>query len=216
LRLSTLLGGIAVLAIQAVLGFNLQRSEYLPSPPPLSQFSNDLAGWQAVQDGVVDPDALAMLAPDDVLNREYRRKDSNQAVTLFIAYYKTRHRARNAHDPKVCLPGSGWNSMESRIVDVPVGLPYVTIPVNYLLIQRGLSKNVALYWYQTHRGPETQIQILNLDRIIETIRDNRTDMALVRIVAPVEGNDVASARAAATSYASSIYRSIEKQFPLRQ
>ena len=67
--------------------------------------------WNQFQDGVLDPEAYAVLAPDDVLNRTYRDASAANDLSLFIAYYKTQLRAKNAHDPKVCL--CDWEGIRS-------------------------------------------------------------------------------------------------------
>ena len=205
------LAGIGVLAIQGLVMMALARSEYLPSPPPLSDFPASIGQWQATQDIALEPDVLEMLTPDDVLNREYT---NNQAsISLFIAYYKTQHKAGQAHDPKVCLPGSGWNPVISKTIEIPVLDSSASFPANYYVIEKDTLKAVVVYWYQSYNHVVAQQQILKLDRVIDTLKTHRTDMALVRIVVPIEESDVPAAADRAIRFAQSIYPLLLRQFP---
>jgi EpsI family protein len=154
-----------------------------------------------------------MLGPDDFLNRNYRFTDRNLEGNLFIAYYKTQHGVKTVHDPKVCLPASGWNPKASETINVPVSPSGGTIPANYYLIAKGSVQSVVLYWFQSHKRVVAQEQILHFDRIIDTIVDNRTDMAMIRIVVPVRGDAIAEAKDAAIRFATLIYPQARKQFP---
>jgi len=205
-------GAAAILAAQAVLSYGLARVEYLPSPPPLALFPRALGEWNQARDVPVDPVQLAMLAPDDVLSRDYMRPDEPAPLSLFIAYYRSQHSIGGAHDPKVCLPGAGWNPLASKVWQIEVAGAARPIPVNYYLISRNRQQAVVLYWFQTHRGVTPYEQWLRLQRVWQTLVDRRTDMALVRIVAPVE-DDLARASARAVRFAALAYPAIQQQFP---
>jgi EpsI family protein len=205
------LAGIGILAIQGMVMLALSRSEYLPSPPLLSDFPASISPWQAAQDIALEPDVLEMLTPDDVLDRDYT---NNQAsISLFIAYYKTQHKAGQAHDPKVCLPGSGWNPVISKTIEIPVPDSSTLFPANYYVIEKDTLKAVVVYWYQSYNHVVAQQQMLRLDRVIDTLKTHRTDMALVRIVVQIEESDVPAAADRATRFAQSIYPLLLRQFP---
>jgi hypothetical protein len=42
-----------------------------------------------------------------------------------------------------------------------------------------------LYWYQTHKRAIARGEELRFFRVVDTVADHRSDMALVRIVVPV-------------------------------
>src|SRR5215471_1312233 len=85
-----------ILAVQAVASYTLTRDPYLPSPPPLLSLPLQMDAWTQVQDGVIEPEVQQMLGPDDVLSREYVNAGRKQGANLFIAYYKSQLRSRNA------------------------------------------------------------------------------------------------------------------------
>ena len=208
----TLLIGFLILAGQAAISLLLIREEYLPSPPPLSAFSDRIGSWQTTTNVDIDIESYQALSPDDVLNRVYTREDKVSSASMFIGYYKTQHRAKNAHDPKVCLPGGGWTPEVNteRSIRLPSG---GLASVNYYVISKGGVRNVVIYWFQTHKGPKVGEQGLRLQRVMDTWRENRTDMALVRIVVPVAGAQLEKATGFAVELAESSYPEILKQFP---
>lgn len=209
---SVLIGAVGILALQAVLTYGLARVEYLPSPPPLALFPRAFGEWTAARDVAVDPGQLAMLAPDDALNRDYLRDGETPDISLFIAYYRSQHSLGGAHDPKVCLPGSGWAPQASQVWRIEVeGVPE-RVPVNYYVIERNRQRAVVIYWFQTHREVTPYEQWLRLKRVWQTLVEHRTDMALVRIVAPVEG-EVEEAAARAVRFAALAFPAIQRQFP---
>jgi EpsI family protein len=161
-RRKLLVTGIGILSAQGLASVALSRAEYLPSPPPLSGLPSEIGEWTRTEDVEVHPTALEMLAPDDVLNRDYVNR-SGTPLNLFIGYYKTHHRSRNAHDPKVCLPGSGWKEVESRIVEIAVPGEAKPIPVNYYLVTMNGPRYLVLYWYQNHNRAVVDAPILRLD-----------------------------------------------------
>jgi EpsI family protein len=207
------LTGIGILAIQGVLMFALSRPENLPSPPPLADFPSSIGRWEAAGENILEPDVIEMLTPDDVLNRDYIDADQTATVSLFIAYYKTQLKAAHAHDPKVCLPGSGWNPVVSKTIEIPAGESNPSFLVNYYVIAKEPLKAVVVYWYQIYDRVVAQEQVLRLNRVFDALRVHRTDMALVRIVVPVEPGDLDLATSRASLFAESIYPLLRRQFP---
>ncbi len=208
-------GGVAILAAQAAASYSLERKPFLPVTPPLATLPQQLGNWSFTQDGVIEPEVLEMLGPDDALTREFRLAGSDTRFSLFVSHYKTQLRAKNAHDPKVCLPGSGWNPRASRVLDVrlPDGS---TFPVNYYRIAKGSAEAVVLYWFQTHDQVLVFEQQLRAHRVWSAIRENRTDMALVRIVLPVDENGVEVAERRAVDLATLVYPEMRPFFPAQE
>ena len=205
-----------ILAIQAGASYCLHREPYLPSPPPLTTLPLRLGDWTQVRDGSVEPEALLMLGPDDALVREYQLGAGRDTASVFVAYYKTQLRSRNAHDPKVCLPGAGWNPTMSRVIEVPAAPHARSFPVNYYRIVRESSQAVVLYWFQTYNGVYTFEQQLRAHRLLDSAIDNRTDMALVRIIIPIGEAGVQTADARATDLAQLLYSQMLSYFPPKE
>lgn len=215
-RSSALLcAGVGILAVQAVASLVFHRQPFLPSPPPLVLLPMHLGDWQQVQDASLDPEVLEALSPSDSLDRQYRL-DSGQAADLFVAYYKSQLQTKGAHDPKVCLPGAGWNPRESRLIDVSVPGSNRSFPVNDYRIAKDGAEEIVLYWFQTYNGVYTFEQQLKAHRVLDAIAANRTDMALVRIVVPVDADGVDVATQRATQLAQLVYPQMLPYFPAKE
>jgi len=205
--------GMAILAAQGMLMYALSRTEYLPSPPALSDFPASIGRWEASGDSALAPEVLEMLTPDDVLDRNYIDTTRSAVLSLFVAYYKTQLKAAHAHDPKVCLPGSGWNPVLSKTIQIPAGDSDASFSANYYLISKEPQEAVVVYWYQLYDRVVDQEQVLRLKRVFDTLKAHRTDMALIRIVVQVEDADVRTATDRATQFARSLYPLLRRQFP---
>lgn len=206
---------LLILTAQAALTHKLSRVEYLPTPGPLNEnIPVTIGDWGRLQDGVLDPEAYEMLAPDDVLNRTYRHVAGGTDLSLFIGYYRTQLRAKNAHDPKVCLPGAGWNPIVSKQVSVPIAERSEPINVNYYVVAKGGEQALVLYWFQNHKTAYATEQGLRFSRVLDNLMENRTDMALVRIVIPSSKIGLDAATESASQFVSRLYPSLTKQFPV--
>jgi EpsI family protein len=214
MRRNALLGAVVLIFVaQAIASRALHREPFLPAPPPLADLPLQLGSWERFGEESIPPETLAMLGPDDYLARQYQIPGNPQQAELFVAYYKTQIQSKNAHDPKVCLPGAGWNPVESRLASVSLPNSGFTFPVNYYRIKKEETEQVVLYWFQTPKGVYTFEQQLRAHRVLDAILDNRTDMALVRIIVPVTAHDVSAADASAIRLAQSVYTSMLPYFP---
>jgi EpsI family protein len=186
---------VLLLITQAMLMYSLSRKEIIPASPGFERFPAVIASWKFTDVLPLDPVSARVLGADGILNRVYREDGSQRPLNLFLAYYKTQHGAQ-AHDPEECLPGAGWKPSFSTVVDLPVESAFKA-PVNYYVIVRGSDRDIVVYWFQTHKRVLADEQKLHLYRILDTITDHRTDMALIRIVIPVldDGVDLAGRKA---------------------
>jgi EpsI family protein len=202
-----------ILGAQLMASRILRRDPFLPSTPPLADLPVHLGAWERQSEEAIGPEALELLGPDDYLARRYQVQGGNEQAELFVAYYRTQLQSKNAHDPKVCLPGSGWNPVESRLDRVQLPGSRYSFPVNYYRIKKEESEQVVVYWFQTPKGVYTFEQQLRAHRVLDAIIDNRTDMALVRIIVPVARQGVSAANTSAIGFAQSVYKSMLPYFP---
>lgn len=164
----------------------------VPPTPPLSLMPQTLGHWSA-RDIPLDSDTLAVLGDGRFLNRVYSNygPDGRQVeppVSLFIGYFPTQRSGQSIHSPQNCLPGAGWSFLSSRVINLPGvnGQPY---PVGEYLIGNAGEKQVVLYWYLAHGRSVANDYLAKLYMMVDAVRWNRTDGALVRIVTPVNSNE---------------------------
>jgi len=110
-------------------------------------------------------------------------------VGLYVGYYATQRQGASIHSPLNCLPGAGWvptqKSYESVIVPTDKGGSR-TVQLNRIVIEKGLDRQLVLYWYQSHGRVVASEYWGKMYSVLDAIRINRTDAALVRIVVPVD------------------------------
>ncbi|RMH35333.1 MAG: EpsI family protein [Nitrospirae bacterium] len=111
-------------------------------------------------------------------------EEAIQPVWLYVGYYQSQRTGVTYHSPKNCLPGAGWQIIDSRPLTIPVP-DGRTITINNVLIQKGLDRQVILYWYHDRGRVIANEYWAKAYLIWDAITRNRTDGALVRISIPV-------------------------------
>jgi len=154
--------------------------------------------WHGRDAGPLDDETRAILAADSYLNRSYQI--ATTSVGLYVAYYAHQRPGVSIHSPLHCLPGTGWEAVDVTTRTL-VRADGSTGKLRRLLVRKGRDRAVVLYWYAVHGrmlGSELASKAWLLH---DSLRFNRSDAALVRIVVPVtesvdsaEGEGVAFAR----------------------
>jgi EpsI family protein len=170
------------------------RSEPEQIRQSLEKLPLDLGPWHGRLKPSFDEEVLASLGVDDYLSRVYSRPDG-AVVDCYIGYYKSQRQGDTMHSPLNCLPGAGWNPVERGDLQVALSKggangstaasPRHSIEVNRIIIQKGLNKQVVLYWYQSHGRVIASEYWGKIFTVIDAIRINRTDAAMVRVISPV-------------------------------
>ena len=207
---------VLLLLFVAVQGFALRavlRPESTPSVvvAPLTALPSVLPGWNSAGDYAMEPNIEQILHPDDYLIRDYQ-DPTGRKVNLFIGYFKTQRTGHMPHSPKNCLPGTGWTPHEAKTTELRSSDGTV-MTVNQYLVQRGSSRSVVLYWYQTHKRVIASEYKARVFLVIDSMKDNRSDTALVRLVSPVVDDDLASATNAALSLAPLVNDALRRHIP---
>jgi len=169
----------------------LSHGEPVLSKKPFSGFPlaiNDR--WEGKELGI-ERDILDVLKLTDYMMRVYVPVRTEQAVSgfrlpvyLYVGFYESQRTGATYHSPKNCLPGAGWQFVEA--VPAVVAGPYgADVTVNKVLIQKGLDKQVILYWYQDRGRVMASEYWAKAYLIWDAMTMHRTDGSLVRISLPV-------------------------------
>jgi len=162
----------------------------LPTPP-LGNLPVQLGPWKLQDEQALEPGVLAYLRPDSYVLRNYSKASgANGAINLFVAYFKSLQNSYGPHSPRVCLPGSGWLVRSSRIRPVPMPGRPEGIPVNEYVLEKNNDSILVLYWYQNDRNIWAEEFKAKLVLLPDLIRYRRSDVSLVRLVAPLQGSEV--------------------------
>lgn len=172
--------------LAATAGFHLlPHGREISLPKPLASLPLALGQWHGVE-VPFEESMVRALAVDDYVNRVYQGED-REPVGLYIGYYKSQRTDENLHSPQNCLPGAGWQplSADHLWLKSPDGR---AVSVNRYLIQKGLNRQIVLYWYQSHGRTIASEYEARIDMVVDAIYLHRTDAALVRINTPMTGN----------------------------
>jgi EpsI family protein len=211
---STILILSAVLAGQAGAYFAFTKSEKVAPGRPLVQLPEQMGSWVKVQEGVIDEATQEVLKADDTLNRSYASSTAGTGANLFVASFRSQRTGAAPHSPKNCLPGSGWTPIVNDHILVSLPGRAEPIEVNRYIIQRGDSKSLVLYWYQSRDRAVANEYKAKLYTMVDAVKDNRTDTALVRVVIGLSGNDSnEKAQAAAEDFIRSFYAPLRQFLP---
>jgi len=198
-----------VLALAAAYVQVSARAE-VPMKASLDAVPMTVGGWSGAAAGELSEDTLAVLGADSYIERIYTSDRAGVPVGLFVGFYGRQRQGDTIHSPLNCLPGTGWTTLAHAKVTVPVGSS--PIEVNRLLVGKGYQRYEVLYWYES-RGRAVASEYTNKMLLVaDAIRFNRSDGAIVRVMAPV-GRSAERAERATTDFVQAIYPSLREHLP---
>jgi EpsI family protein len=192
-----------------------ERPEPAPMRSSFDTFPMTIDDWRGRQNAPFEPEILAILGVDDYLTRVYFGPDQ-RGIGLYIGFYGSQRQGDTMHSPQNCLPGAGWEPVAHTLLPVVVTVPtgQREIVVNRYVIQKGLDKQVVLYWYQAHDRVVASEYWAKFYLIRDAVVMNRTDGALVRVMTPYTGDDQeAAAEKAVVSFVQSLFPLLGQYIP---
>lgn len=180
-----LLGAFALL-------HTVSHGEVIVARQPLRELPYILGNWRG-EERPLQTQIVQAVMVSDYTNRVYF-DPAGAAVQLYIGYYASQRTGDTIHSPKNCLPGAGWDPIQS-------GYSRITlrdgrqIVVNEYVIQQDQNKQLVFYWYQGRGRIIASEYAGKFWMVADAIYRNRTDGALVRLIAPLnDGDEKARAR----------------------
>ncbi len=200
---------IKLSAALVFLGFNFYTYHYLATDPVFpdrerfEEFPDRLRNWSCRERQVMDDKTIGNLGVTDYLLCSFENPSLNGVVGVYVGYHVSQIREEGGgpggnpiHPPAHCLPGSGWDIIDNRLVELDFqGLPQAPATVRRLVIARGDDRQLTYYWYQS-RGRVLshdwkKILYVGFDRAVRS----RTDGSLVRFTVRILHKDEATAEA---------------------
>jgi len=165
------------------------RPTAAPAPPPALATTLPLAvdGWLGRDAPPLDPDVARVLAADEYVHRYYGRRapQGRQVIEMDIAYYARPQTGAALHSPLSCLPGNGWQIVESYPTTLAADGAAWT--VRRLTVDRKGYRVAMAYWYQ-HRGAVLGNEYRQRLRLLtDGLTGRPADAALVRVMAHDDG-----------------------------
>jgi EpsI family protein len=174
----------ALLMFQGATFYGLtRRAESIPSSKPLAEFPKSIGDWKMVREGVIEQEDKDVLRADDYLTRQYAAP-AGRSASLFVAYFQSQRAGQTPHSPKNCLPGAGWTWSLADTIRVGIAGRALPIEINRYVVAKGDDRAVVLYWYQSRDRVVASEYRAAAFTAWDALRHNRTDTALVRVVAP--------------------------------
>ena len=160
--------------------------EIVPQRRNFSSFPARIDGWVGT-DIPLFPEELAVLGKGDFLVRDYAR-GTETPVNLFLAFYPSQRSGDTIHSPRNCLPGAGWTPLQAGKIHI-FGYDGTSMTVNRYLVGQGSERMLVLYWYEAHGRVTPSEYWAKIFLVTDSMRLNRTDGALVRILTSYESEE---------------------------
>ncbi|MBW1804631.1 MAG: EpsI family protein [Deltaproteobacteria bacterium] len=110
-------------------------------------------------------------------------------VQLYVGFYQSQKEGDLIHSPKNCMPGAGWNIVQTSIEELNVDSNPEKVKMIQLILQKGVQKQIVLYWFQSRGRYISSEYMQKIYMVIDSIRKRRTDGSFVRLIAPVIHNE---------------------------
>jgi exosortase D (VPLPA-CTERM-specific) len=160
------------------------RAEAVPGRTSFEGFPMQIGNWAGVRQNL-DPADAAQLQLDDYLLAEFRTPGT-VPVNFYVAWYDTQRAGRSVHSPNSCLPGEGWKIHSLTQVDVPgAAVDGTPLRANRVVVEFGGHRQLVYYWFQQRGRVITNEYMVKGQLFWDGLARNRSDGALVRMVAPL-------------------------------
>jgi exosortase D (VPLPA-CTERM-specific) len=172
------------------------NTEIIPAPPRLASLPSQIDGWTGT-DEILNEDTLDILGHPDYVMRDFENANPSLPwINLYVVYFASQKAGDTIHSPDHCLPGAGWIPISREKVHLarPDGS---SIPVNRYVVSKLLERRLVLYWFQAHGRVVASEWAAKYYLISDSIRMNRSDGGMVRLMSPMfdgESADEAQAR----------------------
>jgi EpsI family protein len=178
---------------------------------PLADVPLRIGDWNGREASPFADDVVAQLGVDEYINRVYVRQ-GGVPVALYVGYYASQRQGDTIHSPRNCLPGAGWQSVEGGTIPLQPAARERDVYVNRYTVQKGLDRQVVLYWYQGRGRITASEYAAKAWLMLDAARLHRTNGGLVRVIAPVT-TDTVGATANATAFVAALLPHLSVHLP---
>ena len=176
---------VPAMILAAGLGLlGLTHDQERPKPlKPIAQILDSVPGYTHTPIAV-DTNSQRVAGMDEYVNRVYAQ-DTLQVFSLYVGYYTYQTQGKSIHSPRNCLPGAGWEPVESGTLPIASAPGIGSRDMNkYVLANQG-SYAAVYYWYQGRGRIESNEYTVKVNLMRDAALYGRTEEALVRLVVPL-------------------------------
>lgn len=178
---------ITIMLITAILTSVASQSERIAPNKPFNEFPLEIGQWKGNK-SELEQEVYNILGVEDYILANYQ-KVSGEAVNLYVGFYQSQKEGDIIHSPKNCMPGAGWKIIDTSIETVNVDDAGKTIRVIKLLLQKGLEKQVVLYWFQSRGRIISSEYMQKIWLVIDSVIRHRTDGSFVRLISTITNDE---------------------------
>jgi EpsI family protein len=214
--MTKLIAALTFLALNSYVYWYMGSAEVIPPRASFDSFPDRIGDWQCQGREKLDDGVVNNLQVSDYLSCIFTNEKRAAAAHVYIGYHKRQTRDRESgkaaviHPPEHCLPGAGWDVIESEIVPIDFGHGG---EAKRFVIAKGNERRLVYFWYQSRghviaRSPE-KILWMFYDRATR----GRTDGSLVRFTIPVQYGDFETAEETFRSLSSEVTPLLSRYVP---
>ncbi|MFO7784416.1 MAG: exosortase C-terminal domain/associated protein EpsI [Thermodesulfobacteriota bacterium] len=187
------------------------HSKDVPPLKPLSGFPTLIDSW-AGRTERFDDKIYEVLGVDDSFMATYRNPEGG-LVQLYVGFYESQREGELIHSPKNCMPGGGWNIVETSIVPIQLPDREKEIKVIKLTLQKGSERQLVLYWFQSRGRFIASEYLQKIYLVLDSITKNRTDGSFVRLISPMSPKGEDATIKALKEFARGVIPVLEEYLP---
>lgn len=132
----------------------------------------------------------SMLDAPAASQRVYTNPSTGDQVQVLLLQMND---TQNAHDPRLCMTGSGYQTGAERVVDCPWADSRKPYPVSRAEFEKGPAKITMYYWLQTPDGSVANMSSgLKWEGIRRALRGSTVKGVSVRLIALPHSDDTAT------------------------
>ncbi len=202
---------LALLCLTLLFSKGIDFREAKTMSKPFTDFPMQISQWNGEKD-VLDQRFIDALDFSDYIIADYRDQ-AGKEINFYVAYYNSQQKGESIHSPATCLRGGGWNFKQSGTTHVP--LPGNTaIPVSRGVLEKGKYRQLAYYWFPMRGRMLTNAFQMKWFNFWDALTKQRTDGALVRVIAPVlPGETIAQTEARLQSFIKEVEPILSEYLP---
>ena len=190
----------------------LAHSEDVHPNKPLTTFPKQIGKWKGIEQRF-DEKVYSVLGVDDSYLATYQAPGGRQ-VQLYIGFYQSQREGDLIHSPKNCMPGSGWNIVDSSTVELAVpDTSYNKIKTIRFKLSNGVYEQAVLYWFQSRGRIISSEYLQKIYLVIDSITRQRTDGSFVRLIAPIQNGDEEKTLSYLKEFAQDIFPILTEYIP---
>jgi len=201
-----------ILAIGCLGLLGSKRQVDMPLLRPLNEVLPDTLLGLVGTDRVVPPEERKISGVSQYAFRVFSGDTGTVRLSIYVGYYEAQSRGKTIHSPKNCLPGAGWEPVESE--SLVLDAQGYQFPVNRYVLENKGHRAVVYYWYQGRGRVSANEYLVKWEQVRDRALAGRSDEALVRILVPVTpGLTLGGADSMAVDVSKAIIRPIYTSLP---